>query len=113
MGLKINIEEVEMKEHPKTKGVKIGFIVTKEKCREASIIVLEVTPGVEIPIHTHEKEVDTVYVIQGEGEIFINGKWEKIGSGDIMVMFPGEEHGLRCKGDKIMRCFIVHAPALW
>jgi quercetin dioxygenase-like cupin family protein len=113
MGVKINIADVEMKPHPKFDGVKIGFVVTKDVCCEASITILEIPGETELPIHTHEKEADTIFVLQGEGEIFINGKWEPIKAGDIVTILPKEEHGLKVKGEVPMRCYIIHAPALW
>lgn len=113
MAIKVTLNKIEMKSHPKIKDVKIGFILTKEICKEISITVLEIPPEIEIPIHVHEKEIDTIFVLEGEGEVFINGKWEKIGSGDVVVIFPKEQHGLKCKGETVMKCFIVHSPALW
>ncbi|WP_038055536.1 cupin domain-containing protein [Thermodesulfobacterium hydrogeniphilum] len=113
MGFLINLKEVEMKDHPKFKGVKIGFIVTKEKQPELSITVLEIQPGVEISVHTHEKEVDTIFVLEGEGEIYLNKEWQELKKEDIIVVSPKEEHGVRVKGNKPMKCYIVHAPALW
>ncbi len=113
MGILINLESLELKEHPKFKGVKIGFVVTKEIHKEMSITILEIQPGVEIPIHTHEKELDSIFVLEGEGEIYLDGKWKSLKEKDIVVVSPKEEHGVRVKGTIPMRCYIVHAPALW
>ena len=66
----VNLKDLEMKPHPKFEGVKIGYILTKEKHPELSITVLEILPGVEIPLHTHEKEVDTIFILEGFGEVF-------------------------------------------
>ena len=46
MAFVINLDNLEMKPHPKFKGVKIGYVLTKEKHPELSITVLEVLPGV-------------------------------------------------------------------
>lgn len=113
MAFKINLEEIEMKPHPKFEGVKIGFVVTKEKHPELSITLLEILPGVEIPIHTHEKEVDTIFILEGEAEVFLNHVWQKVKKGDIIVVPSKETHGVRVIGEVPLRCYIVHAPALW
>lgn len=112
MALKINLDNLEMKAHPKFNGVKIGFVVTKERYSELSITVLEVIKGCEIPLHTHEKEVDSIVIMDGEGEIYINENWQKVKKGDIVVIAPGELHGLRATHSTI-KCYVVHAPALW
>ncbi len=111
--MKMHLSEVEMKPHPKFEGVKIGFITTKERTKEMSITLLEISPGIEIPSHTHEKEVDSIFVLEGEGELFYEGKWYPLRKGDIVVVKPGELHGVRNTGKEPLFCYIVHAPALW
>lgn len=113
MAFKVNLEELEMKPHPKFEGVKIGFLLTKEKHPELSITILEVLPGIEIPVHVHEKEVDVIFILEGEAEVFINNTWQRAKRGDIIVVSPGEEHGVKALGEKVLKCYIVHAPALW
>ncbi|MEZ0343525.1 MAG: cupin domain-containing protein [Caldimicrobium sp.] len=111
--MKINLFEVERKPHPKFEGVKIGFITTKDNTKEISITVLEIAEGIEIPSHTHEKEVDSIFVLEGEGELFYNDKWYPLKKGDVVVIKPGEVHGVRNTGKQPLICYIVHAPALW
>ncbi len=113
MAFMINLKDLEMKSHPKFEGVKIGYILTKEKHPELSITVLEISPGVEIPIHTHTREVDTIFILEGTAEVFLNETWQKAEAGDVIVVSPGEEHGVRATGEKPLKCYIVHAPALW
>lgn len=111
--MKINISEVERKPHPKFAGVKIGFIATKDKTKEMSITVLEIAAGVEIPAHTHEREVDSIFVLEGEGEIYFSDNWYPLKIGDVVIVKPGEVHGIRNTGKHPLICYIVHAPALW
>ncbi len=113
MALKTNLNKVSMKPHPKFDGVKIGYVVTKEIHPELSIILLEVSPGVEIPNHTHEKEIDSILILQGEAETFINNEWTPVKEGDIIVIGSKELHGLRAKGEVPLKAYIIHAPALW
>ncbi|PMP64912.1 MAG: cupin [Thermodesulfobacterium geofontis] len=113
MAFIINLKNLEMKPHPKFEGVKIGYILTKEKHPELSITVLEILPGIEIPLHSHEKEVDTIFILEGEAEVFLRDSWEKAKEGDIIVISPKEIHGVKAVGEKSLKCYIVHAPALW
>ncbi|MGB9761566.1 MAG: cupin domain-containing protein [Caldimicrobium sp.] len=109
----INLSEIEKRPHPKFEGVKIGFITTKENTPELSITLLEIEPGIEIPTHTHEKEVDTILVLNGEGELYFEGKWLPLKKGDVIVIKQGKVHGVKNKGNIPLICYIVHAPALW
>ncbi|MFN4196649.1 MAG: cupin domain-containing protein [Caldimicrobium sp.] len=111
--MKINLNELELKPHPKFQGVKIAYILTKEKTQALSITVLEIKPGIEIPVHSHEKEVDTILVLKGEGEIYIEGKKAPLKEGDCVAILPGMKHGVKNTGAKPLFCYIVHAPALW
>jgi quercetin dioxygenase-like cupin family protein len=113
MAFIINLKNLEMKAHPKFEGVKIGYILTKEKHPELSITVLEISPGAEIPLHTHEKEVDTIFVLEGTAKIYIEDTWKMVKKGDVIVISPKEVHGVKTLGKKPFKCYIVHAPALW
>jgi len=109
----INLKDLEMKPHPKFEGVKIGYILTKEKHPELSITVLEILPGAEIPLHTHKKEVDTIFILEGSAEVFLNETWRRVKEGDVIIISPKEVHGVKAVGEKPLKCYIVHAPALW
>lgn len=74
----INLKDLEMKPHPKFEGVKIGYILTKEKRPELSITVLEILPGVEIPLYIHEKEIDTVFYFRRFCKSFLNKTWRRV-----------------------------------
>jgi quercetin dioxygenase-like cupin family protein len=108
-----NLKDLKMEPHPKFQGVKIAFLLTKEKHPELSITVLEIEPGIEIPKHRHEKEVDTIFVLEGEGEIYLSEKWQRAKSGDVIIVSPGVSHAVKNTGLSPLKCYIVHAPALW
>lgn len=111
MALKINLNEVKMQPHPKFNGVNVGYVVTKDRHPELSIIILELARGVEIPLHTHEKEIDSILIIEGEGEMYLNDEWQPVRKGDIIVIGSKELHGLKAKTD--LKSYVIHAPALW
>lgn len=106
-------EEITFKPHPKFEGVKIALLVDSQKSPQASVSLLEIEPGVEIPIHTHETQIDSIYVLEGEGEAFVNGKWEGISAGDYIFVPAGEEHGVKNTGQGRLKLFIVHSPPLF
>lgn len=79
--------------HPKFEGVGFALLINREKDPRLSVSMLEIKPGVEIPIHTHETQADSIYV--------------------LILIPPGEEHGVKNSGDEPLRLFIVHAPPLF
>jgi len=112
MGFIKNMATLEFKPHPKIPGVKIGYILSKEESPTLSLIFLELSPGVEVPIHTHDVQVDSIFVLEGRGEVYLRGEWEEVNPGDVVVIMPGEEHALRSK-EGVLRCYIAHGPAFW
>ena len=106
-------EEIKFGPHPRFEGVGFALLINQEKDPRLSVSMLEIAAGVEIPIHTHETQADSIYVLSGEGEAYLEGAWRKIRSGDYILIPPGEEHGVRNTGKDPLRLFIVHAPPLF
>ncbi len=106
-------KEIEFRDHPKFEGVKLAVLVDSSKNREVSISLLEIAPGVEIPIHTHERQIDSIYVLSGQGEAYVNGAWLAIEGGDYIFVPVKEEHGIRNTGKDPLRLFVVHSPPLF
>ncbi len=112
MPLKVNLSELEFKPHPKIPGIRIGYILSKEQRSELSLILLELEPGVEVPIHTHDRQVDSILVLEGTGEIYLEEGWQEVKPFDVIVIEPGVDHALRAK-ERGLRCYIAHGPAFW
>ncbi len=106
-------EEIKYNDHPKFKGVKLALLVDSKKSPQASVSMLLIEPEVEIPIHTHEEQIDSIYVLEGAGQAYVNGKWEEIKAGDYIFVPPKEEHGVKNTGTQPLKLFIVHSPPLF
>lgn len=37
------------------------------------------------------------YVLEGEGEVFLDGEWKKVCAGDVFILFGGDEHRYRAR----------------
>lgn len=106
-------EEIRFGPHPKFQGVGLALLIDQNKDPRLSVSMLSIEPGVEIPIHTHETQADSIYVLSGRGEAYVNGAWQKIGPGDYLLVPPQEEHGVRNTGQEPLILFIVHSPPLF
>ncbi len=101
------------KDHPRFAGVKIAVLIKQADSDAISVSQVEIAPGIEIPKHTHDSQIDSIYLVSGQGEAFIDGKWTIINSGDYIFVQPDTEHGVRNTGDQPMRLFIHHSPPLY
>ena len=54
--------------HPSFDNVKAAIFITSRESNMASVCLIEIAPGSETPIHTHEEQADSVFVVQGHGE---------------------------------------------
>ena len=106
-------QEIQLEDHPKYPGVRIAILIKASDGQGVSVSILEIAPGVEVPIHTHPDQADSIYITSGRGRAYFNGDWHEVGQGDHILAPKGEEHGLKNDGDTPMRLFVVHCPPLF
>ena len=98
--------------HPEFDNVKVAMLITDEDSDICRVCMFEIAPGSETPIHTHVKQADSVFVVQGHGETYVNGSWEPIEPGDYLFIPIKGEHGTRNTGNEPLRLFVHHGPPL-
>lgn len=98
--------------HPEFDNVKAAIFITSKESNMASVCLIEIAPGSETPVHTHEEQADSVFVVQGQGETYVNGSWHPIEPGDYLFIPAQGEHGTRNTGTEPLRLFVHHSPPL-
>ena len=63
------------------------------------------------PLHAHETEDDSFYMLEGELTFFADGEEVVAGPGTFVLVPPGVEHSFENRGTEIARFLNVHAPA--
>ena len=104
--------EIRFSDHPRFANVKIAALVTGKKTDTVSVCLLDIAPHTEIPVHTHDPQVDSIFVVAGQGKAFVNGNWRDIEAGDYIFVPVLEEHGIRNSGAASLRLFVHHSPPL-
>ncbi len=66
-----------------------------------------IPPGASIGRHTHGDDEEIYLVLEGSGEMFVDGKTFRVGAGDVIRNRPGGTHGLRNDTDRPLRIFVV------
>lgn len=75
-----------------------AFVITADKSAPFSNATIGVTyphPGYSIDRGSIKNLTDIEFIVEGEGEIFINGKWERAVAGDTYILAPNEAHKYR------------------
>ena len=71
---------------------------THGKCRVCNLLTIE--PGSSIGLHTHEKDVEIYYLLEGELCCTDNGKEDMLYTVDVTFTNIGESHSIVNKSDK-------------
>ncbi|WP_028573616.1 cupin domain-containing protein [Desulfonatronovibrio hydrogenovorans] len=106
-------ESRKYQDHPKFAGVGMAMLVAQGKSDLVSVSELVIDPGVAVPVHTHEIQADSIYIVSGQGEALVNQDWTAVGPGDHILVLPGTEHGIRNTGTSPLRLFVHHSPPLY
>lgn len=57
------------------------------------------------PVHAHKDIEETVFVLQGAGEVWVDGEYSNFEKGDL-IMFPANaKHQIRNTGDEPFLCY--------
>lgn len=73
--------------------------------------VFEISPGGHSPKHAHAWEHE-IFVHAGVGEVFGNGHWNPVQSGNVIFAPANEEHQIRNTGKElfVFACVIPAGP---
>lgn len=71
----------------------------------------EMSPGFASPYHTHHREDESYYILQGEVAFVIGGNWQRVGPGTFVYGPREVAHGFKAVGDKPVQMLIQATPA--
>lgn len=93
------------------KGVTIRWLISKEDGAENfAMRFFEIEPGGKTPLHKHKHEHE-VFIIEGEGAVWREGKEISIKPGTAVFVPPHEKHCFINKSEKTLQ-FICLIPAI-
>jgi len=90
-------------------GVTVRWLIAKEDGAPSfAMRLFEVEPGGTTPLHTHDSEHE-VFILDGEGGVWREGKEVAVGPGTAIFVEPGEKHCFKNKGQGVLR-FLCMVP---
>lgn len=99
----------------KVKGVAGRVAIgKKDGANNFCMRVFEISAGGNTPRHTHAWEHE-MFIHAGEGEVFIDGRWNAVAPGNVVFVPGGEDHQVRNTGNGplVFVCLIPNtAPEL-
>src|SRR5688572_10378603 len=80
--------------------------------RNMSVTWLEVPPGIEQELHSHEDSEQVYVVCGGSGAMTVAGDRQQISEGDLILVPPATDHSIANDGDADLSCVSVQSPAV-
>ncbi|MFP4005629.1 MAG: cupin domain-containing protein [Candidatus Hadarchaeia archaeon] len=68
--------------------------------------------GASIGLHPQEGNEEIYYFVEGEGDMTVDDKTEKVGPGDVCLTKDGSKHALKNTGDGELRILVIEADVL-
>ncbi len=78
--------------------------------RDFSVGMTVLPPGESTSSHAHEHETEAWLVLDGQGEVIVEGKKAEAESGTVVYLPPGQSHQMINTGDRTLRFFWVYSP---
>ncbi len=105
----INYKDVELKQ---MEGRDLRMVITEDTlgAKELSGNIVWMKPGAEGPCHSHLNEEEISYVIEGEGEVWVDGKKAYLKTGDFILYPKGSKHMFRNTGKVVAQLLCIFAP---
>jgi quercetin dioxygenase-like cupin family protein len=77
-----------------------------------SCCVMRVEPGKTVtPAHCHPDGEELIYIIEGEGKVYVDGQIKNIYQGSAVLFEKGSIHMVRNTSEKEMKVICFFAPA--
>jgi quercetin dioxygenase-like cupin family protein len=105
-------KEMEFKTHPRLANARMATYITGKDTETVSVCMIDIAPKERAPIHRHDAQDDSILVISGKREAYVNGRWEPIEAGDYIFVPSKDEHGIRNTGKEYLKIFVHHSPPL-
>ena len=62
------------------------------------------------PCHAHLNGEEVIYIIKGEGKVWIDGEIAEVKTGNCVFFPMGSKHMLKNTGKTIMQVFFIYSP---
>ena len=71
------------------------------------IMMGRLIPGASVGLHTHETNSETIYILEGNGQVLYEGEYIPLTAGDCHYCAKGKSHSLMNNSDADLRFFAV------
>jgi quercetin dioxygenase-like cupin family protein len=108
------VENLTWKPHPLAEGVYIKPLVTKKADGlNVSCILVKIPVGVDIPEHVHAEQVDILYPLGGNAEMYVEGTGTfKLAPGMVVRVPIGVRHKIFNVTEEVLIYDVFHPATI-
>lgn len=101
--------KIRVRDHAKFRDDKMAKIALATTSR-AQLDLYCLAPGQEQKPHAHDDQDKVYFVLEGRGEVVVDGAHEVLEAGDAIVAPAGSQHGVRNPGPAPLLALVVVTP---
>jgi mannose-6-phosphate isomerase-like protein (cupin superfamily) len=80
--------------------------------RNMSVTWIDVPPGIDQELHSHEESEQVYVVVSGGGTMTVAGDTQEVVEGDLVMVPPATDHSIANAGSADLCCVSVQSPAV-
>jgi mannose-6-phosphate isomerase-like protein (cupin superfamily) len=74
------------------------------------VVIMSIPEGGEIGEETHPDNDQVLYLVEGRGQVILNGAAEPFGKGDVVLVPAGTKHNFTASEGEPLKIITVYAP---
>ena len=79
--------------------------------KKSQLVVMDIKPGEDIGVETHEKVEQILFNLSGLGKVILDGVETEFRPGDVVIVTPGTKHNFINVGTDSLKIYTIYAPA--
>ncbi len=77
---------------------------------KVQVVIMSIDPGSEIGEEVHPDNDQVLYLVEGVGQVVLEGQPADFNTGDIVLVPAGTKHNFITKGDSAMKIITTYSP---
>jgi len=78
--------------------------------KHTQIVIMHIPAGGEIGEETHTENDQVLYLVAGEGKVYLNGEASDYNEGDIVLVPAGTKHNFVASGRQPLKIITTYSP---
>jgi mannose-6-phosphate isomerase-like protein (cupin superfamily) len=78
--------------------------------KHTQVVIMSIPAGSDIGEETHKDNDQVLYLVDGMGQVSLNGEMFDFNPGDMVLVAAGTKHNFITKGDKPMKIITTYSP---